>query len=1065
MKLSALYSPKLMLLSVLCSAAFHPLARAVPGDVDLAFDPGSGVNGTVHAASVQADGKVVIGGQFSTVRGLARTNLARLNADGSGDSAFVPGISLQHAVRAVVAQPNGKLLIGYDQELYGIARLNPNGSADSQFNANAYAAIASAQPFFWYKVSSIVLQPDERVVLAGGEKILRLNSDGTLDSAFDAKVLGSVSATALQTDGKLLIAGYLTDPAQNTAFFGVARLLPNGAIDASFDSTASSGSAINAIAVQPDGRVLLAGGFFLTSNHPSTPIIRLNANGTEDSSFNAGLGSVDQVAIHCMLLQADGKLVIGGQFGSIAGQPRINLARLNQDGSVDPDFQNGSGGASGESIAYSGASVRAMARNADGKLCIAGEFSKVDGVRRDRIARLETNGALDATFDPGSSVDSASSILVQPDGKVLFTGRPSAFPKGVGRLNADGSRDSGFDPGSGTNSDVVSVALQSDGKVVIGGSFTAVDGSDRAAIARLYPDGSLVSTFNPSLALIVPRDPVPPPYGGETSTAVTEVSIQSDGKIVVAGYHAALVTGEEVFLDSVRYFVVRLLESGQVDPVFVPLVGGVMYGGGYYYYAWNSYPPSALALQADGKIIVSGLLEVSSDPDRKGIIRLNGDGSPDIAYSAGIGMYAQVTAISLQPDGKALLGGSLGVINGVLRSGIARLHPNGVADSAFIPAIGQTGVSAFTLQPDGRLLIAGSFTLNGLGANIARFNGNGSLDQSYRISEAPGIRSIALQNDGSALIAGDFLMVNRVLRPRIARLLNDASGPANLLPSVSINSPAGGTSLVAPADVVIAVNASHPDGSILRVDFYAGAMLIGSDASVPYKAVWSQVNEGSYLLTADAIDNIGAITTSAAVDIVITNDAPLVSITSPADGVILDSPAIVSVLIDASDSDGAITRVDLYDGEVFIGSDSEPPYEVIWSQPSGGGHWLTAFAYDNAGKFGNSAVANVNIATPQPPFPPTDLTATSSTRKKAKLSWIDNSTDEQGFRVERAAKGKPFKVIATLGSDVTTFTSAGLAAKTRYSYRVIAFNKLGDSAYSNTAKVKTDSRALAEEEQ
>src|SRR5207253_8684662 len=120
-------------------------SRGAAGDVDLSFDPGSGINGFVYAVATQPDGKVIIGGQFTTVKGLARTNLARLNADGSGDPTFHPGLAY-NAVSSLALQPDGKVLVG-GQFVYticddsscgdvsdaGITRLNANGSLDSTF--------------------------------------------------------------------------------------------------------------------------------------------------------------------------------------------------------------------------------------------------------------------------------------------------------------------------------------------------------------------------------------------------------------------------------------------------------------------------------------------------------------------------------------------------------------------------------------------------------------------------------------------------------------------------------------------------------------------------------------------------------------------------------------------------------------------------------------------------------------------------------------------------------------------------------------------------------------------
>jgi uncharacterized delta-60 repeat protein len=146
----------LLQLSTLC---FH--SRGAAGDVDLSFDPGSGVNGPVRALAVQPDGKVIIAGQFTTVKGLVRTNLARLNADGSGDSSFNVGTAIDASgyVGAVALQPDGKMVITVAFANYEgyIARLNSDGTVDTSFN-----------PVTDAPVFCVALQPNGKVLIGGG---------------------------------------------------------------------------------------------------------------------------------------------------------------------------------------------------------------------------------------------------------------------------------------------------------------------------------------------------------------------------------------------------------------------------------------------------------------------------------------------------------------------------------------------------------------------------------------------------------------------------------------------------------------------------------------------------------------------------------------------------------------------------------------------------------------------------------------------------------------------------------------------------------------------------------
>jgi uncharacterized delta-60 repeat protein len=223
-----------------------------------------------------------------------------------------------------------------------------------------------------------------------------------------------------------------------------------------------------------------------------TNIARLNADGTLDNSFQNGLsgaggfvasnlvGSVNSVAV-----QGDGKVLIGGHFSTVNGVGRTNIARLNADGTLDGGYQNGISGANNL--------VHSVALQRDGKMLIGGSFDMVNGVSRSHIARLNADGTLDSAFQDGlAGADYyVSSIAVQGDDKVLIGGgfyRVNGVSRvGIARLNADGTLDSGFQNGlSGAEQGVGPVKVQRDGKVLIGGAFTTVNGVPAAYFARLW---------------------------------------------------------------------------------------------------------------------------------------------------------------------------------------------------------------------------------------------------------------------------------------------------------------------------------------------------------------------------------------------------------------------------------------------------------------------------------------------------------------------------------------------------------------------------------------------------
>jgi uncharacterized delta-60 repeat protein len=715
---SLISTAKLLLqLTALCSHT-----NAAPGDVDLSFDPGSGINGAVRAVAVQPDGKVIITGDFTTVRGLQRLEVARLNADGSGDSSFNPGTLLEPLstdnwdVYSVALQPDGKVLLGGTFHLI-------NGT--NIFNG-----------------------------------IVRLNTNGTLDSSFNpgAGVGGSGLALVVQPDGKVLLGGN-----------GIIRLNANGTLDDSFNSSAAGFGIVSSIALQPDGKIILGGSF----------VRRFHADGSLDSSFNPGTGPNSE--IRTISLQSDGKVLIGGSFTSVNGSNCPALARLNTDGSLDGSFVP----ANGVESAYPYPVVNSVVVQPDGKIILGGYFSKNNATDRTAIARLNADGSLDSAFNPDLGGE-VNSVVVQSDGK-LTVGGSSDIASGAGRnrmarFNADGTRDVSFDTGKGVETAFPSLAVDAGGKVLVGGPITFINGSNQSGMMRLNangsPDGTFISdpNFNPGFGV---RHYTPHP-GGDIHYNVaypTAAAVQADGKVLVGVRTEywqcdAFEGGCSV---STTYSVARLNADGSTDSsfVFTNVINNTARLG----------MVSSIAVQTDGKIVVG-----SSAFNTVRIARLDTVGAWDPSFHPGTGPSGGVNAVALEPAGKILIGGTFSSVTGMNRNNLARLHADGSLDDSFNPGSGANGpISSVVLQRDGKVLICGDFTaFNGTERNrIARLDADGSLDQIFDSGRgADGlVRSMDLQPDGNVLISGDFLTVNGALRPHVARLFGGALPSLNLVRS------------------------------------------------------------------------------------------------------------------------------------------------------------------------------------------------------------------------------------------------------------------------------------------
>jgi len=174
----------------------------------------------------------------------------------------------------------------------------------------------------------------------------------------------------------------------------------------------------------------------------------------------------------------------------------------------------------------------------------------------------------------------------------------------------------------------------------------------------------------------------------------------------------------------------------------------------------------------------------------------------------------------------------------------------------------------------------------------------------------------------------------------------------NLPPTVTLTSPASGATFTAPASISLAANAVDADGSINRVEFYRGTVLLNTDTSSPYGYNWLSVVAGTYTLTARAYDEDNAVTTSAGVTIVVhatPNISPSVTLTSPANGATFTAPASISMAATATDSDGTISRVEFFSGSTLLSTDTSSPYSFSWTNVAAGTYTLTAHAFDNDG--------------------------------------------------------------------------------------------------------------------
>ncbi len=347
-----------------------------------------------------------------------------------------------------------------------------------------------------------LVRDDHKLLVWGGFSRLRgirrtgialLNADGSVDDSFRPPELidghrkldhlpnASISSVQILADGKLLIAGEFAR-ADGKPRTTLARLNPDGSLDETFGSDLTFDGSVDAMLLQPDGKILLGGGFENINGQRRAFIARLNTDGSVDEAFapNGGPTSSWTVFVLSLALQADGKILIGGLFDQVDGINSPNLARLNPDGTLDPSFtlRNVSG------------PVMQVTCQIDGRIVIAGLFDTVADRESRKIARLNSDGSVDGTFQPPQPNAEVRNVMTFPDGRMLVSG---AFTRigGTDRrfvtmLKADGTLDPTFDLGTGPDDRVGSMTIHGDGSLYVPGRLQSLDGLSAAYIARVH---------------------------------------------------------------------------------------------------------------------------------------------------------------------------------------------------------------------------------------------------------------------------------------------------------------------------------------------------------------------------------------------------------------------------------------------------------------------------------------------------------------------------------------------------------------------------------------------------
>ena len=637
-------------------------------------------NAEPHGIAVQSTGKIVVGGY--SVSDMSRFGIARFNTDGTLDLAFGGGgavttIGTGSAALAMALQSDDRIVLGGwstsgGKKVFTLARYDANSpTLDTSFGSGG-VVVASAGTND-QQIDALAIQGDGRIVAAGddgngGVLVRRYNADGSLDTSFGTGGTFSTSnmaggrAVAVLANGDILVAGEVP----GNGAFEVTRLTSAGALDTSFGTNGfgqqgvgSASGLAHALGVQADGKIVVAGTGGI-SGAPAVAAARFNANGTNDTGFGSS-----GVAIHQFTSAADegnglvilgsGEIVVAGTAGTPGSHDSL-LAGFTSGGALDGAF-----GTSGSVVVDAGSQQsagHASALQSDGKLVVAGFVRPTPtspSVTATLVARYDTDGSLDTTFGTGGTVqlapDMANAVAIQSDGRIVvsgwaqgtFGGNP-AHRIAVSRLLSNGTLDSSFGSGGTTyvapSSDIEeanSVAIQGDGKIVVGGLGRNGSFLD-ALFVRFNTDGSLDTSFGTSGKAFVAMS--------TGDDRVNAIAIQGDGKIVGAGWGDVSSSQDSVML-------ARLDTNGSVDSGFG--TAGVATTS----IGTTTSNANAIALQGDGKIVIGGQwFNPSSTTDDFLVARYNTNGTIDGTFGSGgsvttdVGNHNRIYSLLVLPNGK-----------------------------------------------------------------------------------------------------------------------------------------------------------------------------------------------------------------------------------------------------------------------------------------------------------------------------------------------------------------------------------------------------------------------------
>lgn len=699
----------------------------------------------------QSDGKILVGGNFTQVGDQTYNRIVRLNLDGTIDSSFNIGTGFSSDIRSIKVQSDGKILVGGVFSSYNgttsnrIIRLESDGSIDATFNVGTG---------FNNTVRVIEIQPDGKI-LVGGEftsyqgttsnRLIRLESNGSIDATFNIGTgASSTIFDILYSSFGIYIAGSFStyNNINSTYSRYFARLTFTGALDNTFQTGSRPTNTSYSICELPDNSVVVGGDFNLFAN--AVNLIRINSDGSNTSGFSclgSKISSISSIGVKKVIYDSsDDTLLVTGNFLSFNyGDNSTFFAKLNSDGSyIDIPGKVSFINTEPQPV------INSIIKLSNGKILLGGRmlfYTTSDYSPDPKVAKniFKVDSSNQILYDGSSLSWSQNYGITITNQNNIFVNTTSSVGTIYG-FNADLEFDYNVLKlargriGYGGNVTILIVKELADGDLLLAGTFGQIFNSSINCLVKVSQDGVVDPTFNSgyiSSSNVFPQDGC-------------VVEVLSDGKIYISH------SGTQNYFGQTVRTLMKINADGTRDTSFTSPTAITTPNS-------SSAIIRGLVIQSDDKIVVIGNFDTYNGNSSKYIARINSNGTYDSSFIVGTGFFQTSTAntdvncvraIAIQSDNKVIVGGDFISYNDTLVNRIVRLNTDGTIDSSFNIGTGFDGrVSDIKIDSSGKIHVVGEFTVYNNNKIIAYcvLNPDGSMFNNVPIKFLQGCKFISIK--------------------------------------------------------------------------------------------------------------------------------------------------------------------------------------------------------------------------------------------------------------------------------------------------------------------------------